>query len=174
MTNDQVETVTSVSFEEFVQELIDDGLDVPLITLVHDLEAYGVHIHGPYRAYYPIDSYVIYDGLSRRAGQILQKLIEDERLELVSFVGGHGDQVVPHGTFELDKPRREAGPLNEFRTKPPVVGKRDREVLVRIKPTQAALQGRERFYEERRDEANHRVFVEHSLTEEREARVRRP
>ena len=174
MTNDHLETVTSVSFDEFVQELVDHGLDVPLISVLRKLESYGVHIRGPYRAYYPVDSYVIYDGLSRRAGAILQRLIEDDRLEVVSAVAGHGDQVVPHGTFELDKPRREAGSPNEFSNRPPVVGIRDRQVLVRIKPTQAASQGRERFYEEQRDESNARVFVERSLSEEREARERRP
>lgn len=173
MTNDQVQTVTSVSFDELVQELIDNGVDVSLTKLINDLTDYGVHIHGPYTAYYPIDSYVIYDGLSRRAGTILQRLVEDERLQLVSWVAGRGDQVVPHGTFELVEPRREAGPRTEFGTKPPVVGKRDREVLVRIQPTRAAMDGRERFDLDQAEETNRRVFVERSLTEEREARVRR-
>lgn len=174
MTKDQIESVTSVSFDEFVQELIDHSLDVSLALVLDKLESYGVHTSGPYRAYYPVDSYVIYDGLSRRAGAILQQLIEDDRLEVVSAVAGRGDQVVPHGTFELDMPRREAGPLNEFRKRPPVVGTRDRQVLVRIKPTQAASQGREKFYEEQRDQSNTRVFVERSLSEEHEARERRP
>lgn len=134
---------------------------------------YGVDIYGPYTAYNPINSHVIYDGLSRRAGTILQRLVEDERLELISSVAGRGDQVVPHGTFELVEPRREAGPRTEFGTRPPVVGKRDREILVRIQPTQAALNSRERFVLDQGDETNRRVFVERSLTEEREARVRR-
>jgi hypothetical protein len=171
MTNDQFETVTSVSFDELVQELIDHRVDVTLTEILHKLQTYGVEITGPHRAYYPVDSYVIYDQLSPRAGAILQRLVEDERLEVVSFVRGHGDRVVHPGTFELDKPRRTEGRPTEFTTAAPSPGKTDREVGVRIRPKSDPTKPLQRLVVEQHDDMRTRVFVERSLTEERDGRA---
>jgi hypothetical protein len=163
--------VTSVSFDELVQQLIDHRVDVTLLEILDKLDAYGVEIRGPYRAYYPVDSYFILDRLSRRAGAIIHRLVEDERLEVVSFVGGHGDRVINPGAFELDEPRRREGQVAEFTTSAPSPGKADREVRVRIRPKPNPSNPRGRLSEEQGDDTRTRVFVERSLTEERDDRA---
>lgn len=172
MTNDQVKTLTSVSYDELVQDLIDQGQDVPLVSLVHTLESYGVEIYGPLRAYYPVDSFFIYDGLSPRAGAIVKRLVEDERLEVISS-RGLSDLVVPSGIFELAEARRADGPRTEFTTETPAVGARDKQVLVRIRPKEGAAASKERLYGEQHEEGHDRVFVEHSFSEERIRRAGR-
>jgi len=162
MTDSGVSRVTSVSYDEFVEQFVNEGLDASLDKVLADLGHLGVHIAGELRAYYPMDSYVVYDGISERAGRILGQLLGDPRLELVAFLPSGGDQVLPAGTLELALPRRKAGPDFTFTGATPRVLSRDRRVRARLRPVQ-----RRRWVREGQAEPGTLyVFAESTLSDE--------
>jgi hypothetical protein len=95
-----ISRVVGISYDEFVEEFVVEQHDTPLRSVLGWLETFGVDIHGEYRVYWPADTYVVADGISRRAARILERLFGDPRLFVSPSVG--------NPKFEIDQPRRDA------------------------------------------------------------------
>jgi hypothetical protein len=91
-------TTIGVDYEALVAVLIAEN-DTPLDSVLSKLQQWGVNIHGDLTLYWPIDSYVVAQNISRRAAEVLRLLFADERLYIPEYVGDDA-------TFELTSDER--------------------------------------------------------------------
>jgi len=118
-----------LTYEDLIRS-IRQQYDPPLITVIGTLREWGMDTSGPYRVYWPADSFYVADGISLAAARELQALFNDPRVKPSLLVEG--------ATLEVARPRRERS--HQFPTDGRVLRripyKRDHHVGIRLIKTE--------------------------------------